>query len=191
LGHRVSTPIPANLSQYRRRSKVRASRVWYRRSHFAILSRTGTDNYEDKPRRRGTHSGVLRMSRLPRVSRFWARWPCEANKEHEEEKCAGDGNCGSRKNKIRPEPLNQPGYEFQYQAHSQSVAEERQVRRPETGLLCAMHFWFSLPASRTLLFRFLSMAPSLFCTSGLSRLWSLIDSRLRIGAWPGEISENA
>src|SRR5258708_13732 len=30
-----------------------------------------------------------------------------------------------------------------------------------------------------------------FPSAGLSPLLSLIDSRLRIGAWPGEISENA
>src|SRR6266849_9592939 len=36
-GRQVSTPVPANLGQYRRPSKVRASRPWYRRSHLAIL----------------------------------------------------------------------------------------------------------------------------------------------------------
>jgi hypothetical protein len=44
----------------------------------------------------------------------------------------------------------------------------------------------ALPVNRVSLF----LSP-FFCLPGLSPLASLIDSRLRIGAWPGEISENA
>jgi hypothetical protein len=63
------------------------------------------------------------MSGLLGVSHFCAGRPGEAHEEHKEEENAGEENRSSRQQKIRPESLNQPGHQFQYQPHTQSVAE--------------------------------------------------------------------
>lgn len=63
------------------------------------------------------------MSGLLGVSHFCAGRPGKTDEEHNEEENAGEENRSSRQQKIRPESFNQPGHQFQYQPHTQSVAE--------------------------------------------------------------------
>src|SRR6266481_5729998 len=105
-GHQVSTPVPANLGQYRRRSKVRASRPWYRRSHFAILSRAGAAKTRIVVACIAWHQQVLPIPGLFGVSHFRAGLPREANDKHDKQENAGNRNRGGRQKKIHPESLN-------------------------------------------------------------------------------------